>query len=132
MRGKSSATWIIFAEEVRRHLRSGGYLFFTVAIALLMVAAVWVVPLIQERIASDAPPSLYDGVADLEKIGFVDNSGVFLELEERGPHRYGTRAEGLEAYQRGEIGSLYVVANDYLESGKVEQYAEFNTVILAL
>ena len=69
MRGKSNATWIIFAEEVRRHLRSGAYLFFTVAISLLMVAAVWVVPLIQEAIASDTPPSEANGEATLGRIG---------------------------------------------------------------
>ncbi|MCJ7604758.1 MAG: ABC transporter permease, partial [Dehalococcoidales bacterium] len=125
MLGKSSETRIIFSEELRRHLRSGGYLFFTVIIALLMVAAVWVVPLIMDAIASDAPPSPSDGVADLEKIGFIDNSGVFMELEENGPRRYGTLAEGLDAYQRGKIGTLYVVAEDYLESGKVDQYAAF-------
>jgi ABC-2 type transport system permease protein len=62
---------------------------------------------------------------DLGRIGFVDHSGVFLELEGQAPVRYGTRAEGLEAYQRGEIGSLYVVAEDYLQSGKVDQYADF-------
>ncbi|MBL7166039.1 MAG: ABC transporter permease [Dehalococcoidales bacterium] len=128
MRGKSNETWIIFAEEVRRHLRSGGYLFFTVAICLLMVAAIWVVPLIQEAIASDAPPSGVTGEVDLGRIGFVDNSGVFSGLEGQAPVRYGTRAEGLEAYQRGEIGSLYVVADDYLASGKVEQYAEFKLI----
>ncbi|HUV43279.1 MAG TPA: hypothetical protein VMW13_00460, partial [Dehalococcoidales bacterium] len=126
MRGKSNETWIIFAEEVRRHLRSGGYLFFTVVIALLMVAAVWVVPLIQEAIASDAPPSV-TGEVDVGRIGFVDNSGVFSGLEGQAPVRYGTLAEGLEAYQRGEIDSLYVVADDYLESGKVDQYAAFKT-----
>ena len=122
MRGKSNATWIIFAEETRRHLRSGGYLLFTVIIALLMVAAVWVVPLIQEAIASDAPPSQ----ADLGRIGFVDNSGALSGFAgQDGPHRYGTRAEGLDGYNRGEIGSLYVVADDYLDSGKVDQYAAF-------
>jgi len=92
-----------------------------------MVAAVWVVPLIQEAIASDAPPSV-TGEVDPARIGFVDNSGVFSGLEGQAPVRYGTLADGLEAYQRGEIGSLYVVAEDYLESGKVDQYAEFKGV----
>jgi len=97
-----------------------------------MVAAVWVVPLIQEAIASDAPSSEANGESNWEatlgRIGFVDNSGVLLGLEERGPRRYGALTEGLEAYGRGEIGSLYVVAEDYLESGKVDQYAEFKEI----
>ncbi len=97
MRGKSNETWIIFAEEVRRHLRSGGYLFFTAVIAILLVAAVWFVPFIQQAIAEDAPTSGANGEVDLGRIGFVDNSGVFLGLEGEAPVRYGTRAEGLEA-----------------------------------
>ena len=125
MHGKSSAIWIIFSEEARRHFRSGGYLFFTVGIAVLMLAAVWVVPLITNAITSDAPPSPSDGVADLEKIGFIDHSGVLLELEGQVPIRYKTLVEGLEAFERDEIDSLYVVPDDYLESGKVDQYAAF-------
>lgn len=121
MRGKYNETWVIFSEELRRHLRSGGYLFFTVVIALLMVAAVWVVPAIQEAIARDAPPT----EANFERIGFIDHSGVFTSLEGQAPVRYGMLAEGIDAYQRGEISSLYVIAEDYLESGTVEQYAGF-------
>ena len=122
MRGSSSATWIIFTEEFRRHIRSGGYIFFTVAIPVLMIAAVWVVPLIQEAVSREAPPS----DVDLGRIGFVDNSGVLLGLEgQDGPFRYETLPEGLAALDRGEIASFYVVVEDYLESGKVDQYAEF-------
>jgi ABC-type Na+ efflux pump permease subunit len=122
VRGSSNATWIIFAEEFRRHIRSGGYIFFTVAIPILMIAAIWVVPLVQEAVSRDAPPS----DVDLGRIGFVDNSGVLSGLEGHdGPFRYESRAEGLAALERGEIASLYVVAEDYLESGKVDQYAEF-------
>jgi ABC-2 type transport system permease protein len=122
VRGSSNATWIIFAEEFRRHIRSGGYIFFTVVIALLMVAAVWVVPLIQDAISGEALTS----EVDLGRIVFVDNSGVLAGLEgEEGPFRYGTLSEGLAALEGGEIASIYVVAGDYLETGKVEQYAEF-------
>jgi len=122
VRGSSSATWIIFAEEFRRHIRSGGYIFFTVAIPILMIAAVWVVPLIQEAISSEAPTS----DVDLGRIGFVDNSGILSGLEtQNGPFRYETLSEGLAAIEREEIASLYIVAEDYIESGKVEQYAAF-------
>jgi len=127
VRGKSNPTWVIFQEEARRHLRSGAYIFFTLGIAILLVAAVWVVPLIQQAIAKDAPPPVASGEADLARIGFVDHSGVLSGLEEEVPVRYDTREEGLAAYQRGEIGSLYVLSADYLKSGKVDQYAAFKT-----
>jgi len=87
-----------------------------------MIAAVWVVPFIQEAISSEAPTS----EIDLGRIGFVDNSDVLSGLEaQNGPFRYETLPEGLAAVERGEIASFYVVAEDYLESGKVEQYAAF-------
>jgi len=126
VRGKSSAIGIIFSEEARRHFRSGGYILFTVGIAVLMVAAVWIVPLITDAIASDAPVPEPGGEVDLGRIGFVDNSGILAEWEGQVPVRYGTLEEGIEAYQRGEIKTLYVVAADYLETGKVEQYTEYN------
>jgi ABC-2 type transport system permease protein len=122
VRGVSNSTWIIFAEEFRRHIRSGGYIFFTVIIPILMIAAVWIVPLVQEAMSREAPSS----EVDLGRIGFIDNSGVLSGLEgQDGPFRYETLSEGLAAIERGEIASLYVVGEDYLESGKVAQYAEF-------
>jgi ABC-type Na+ efflux pump permease subunit len=99
-----------------------------VAISLLLVAAIWFVPLIQEAIAGDEPSVEATGEGDLGRIGLVDMSDVFPGLEGEAPVRYGTRDEGLDAYQRDEIGSLYVIADDYLASGKVDQYAEFGTV----
>jgi ABC-2 type transport system permease protein len=87
-----------------------------------MISAVWVVPLIQDAISRDAPPS----EIDLGRIGFVDNSGILSGLEDQnGPFRYETIPEGLAALEQGKIASFYVVAEDYLESGKVDQYAEF-------
>jgi ABC-2 type transport system permease protein len=126
VRGKSNQTWVIFQEETRRHLRSGGYLLFTIGIAVLLIAAVWVVPAIQRAIAEDEPASPVTGQADPARIGFVDRSGVFAGLEGQAPVRYDSRDEGLAALG-GEIDSLYVIAADYLKSGNVEQYAPFKT-----
>lgn len=127
MRGKSNQTWVIFQEETRRHLRSGAYLFFTLGIAFLLVAAVWVVPAIQRAIGEDEPDLPVTGEADFSRIGFVDHSRVLSELDGQAPIRYGTPDEGLAAYQSGEISSLYVIAADYLKTGRVDQYAAFKT-----
>ena len=123
MRGRSD-TWVIFSEELRGHLRSRWYLFFTVAVVVVLVIAMLVVPLFQdeEGISGTAPAS----EQDFRRIGFIDNSGAFPALEgQAGPVRYDSRPEGLQAVARGEIDSLYVITEDYLQSGKVEQYAQF-------
>ncbi len=39
--------------------------------------------------------------------------------------KYDTSSEGLQAMESGEIDSFFVLADDYLESGDVDQYAEF-------
>ena len=63
---------------------------------------------------------------DLKRIGFVDDSGAFPDLEgENGPVRYATLAEGLQAIVRDDIEALYLITEEYLSSGIVEQYARF-------
>ncbi len=122
MRGSSPDTWVVFSEELRGHLRSRWYVFFTLAIVLLLIAAVWLVPLFQgQDDGSGAGPG-----EDLSKIGFVDNSGMFPDLEgDAGPMRYESLEQGLQAVARGDIGSFYVITDDYLTTGIVEQYAPF-------
>ena len=121
MRGSSPDTWVVFSEELRVHLRSRWYIFFTLAIVLLLVAAVWLVPLFQGDDEGGAPPT-----EDLKRIGFVDDSGAFPDLEgENGPVRYATLAEGLQAIVRDDIEALYLITEEYLSSGIVEQYARF-------
>jgi ABC-2 type transport system permease protein len=123
VRGKSD-TRVVFSEELRVHLRSRWYLFFTVTVVLVLVIAMVVVPLLQDggEASGTAPAS----GKDLQRIGFVDRSGQFPALGgQNGPLRYDSQAEGLAAVARGEIDSLYVIGEDYLQSGKVEQYAEF-------
>ncbi|MCE5252635.1 MAG: ABC transporter permease [Actinomycetia bacterium] len=122
MRGRSN-TWVIFSEELRGHLRSRWYVVFTGLVVLLLVIAMLVVPLFQDEEGSSGAPASEE---DLRQMGFFDESGLFPALEgENGPVRYGSRAEGLEAVARGEIESFYVITEDYLQSGRVEQYAEF-------
>ncbi len=124
MHGRAPDTWVIFSEELRGHLRSRWYLFFTVAVVVLLVVAMLVVPLFMDGEADSGGASAAE--TDLSRIGFVDNSGIFSRPEgQPGPVRYDARAEGLQALARGEIDSLYVIPEDYLQSGRIEQYAEF-------
>lgn len=118
----------IFAEETRRHIRSGGYIFFTVLVPLLLIIGVFVVPLIMDA-ASDDTASEPTTEFDLSGIGFVDNSGILTGMpEQEGLSRYDTVEKGLKAYQQGDIETLYVIDKNYLETGEVVQYSTYKTL----
>lgn len=122
--GGRSSTWVIFSEELRVHLRSRWYVIFTAAVVLLLVIAMLLVPALQGD--EDTSGASAASGEDFRRIGFIDESGLFPALEgEKGPVAYESVAEGLEAVARGEIDSFYVITEDYLQSGKVEQYAQF-------
>jgi ABC-2 type transport system permease protein len=123
VRGRTPDTWVILSEELRGHLRSRWYLFFTVAVVVLLVVAMLVVPLfLKDEGASGGPAA----DAELSRIGFVDESGLFSDLDNQpGPVEYGVLSKGIEALVQGDIHSLYAITPDYLETGKIEQYAEF-------
>jgi len=95
-----------------------------VAVVVVLVIAMLVVPLFQgEEDTSDTATASGE---DLRQMGFLDQSGLFPALgEQSGPVRYQSEGDGLAAVARGEIESFYVITEDYLRSGKVEEYAEF-------
>jgi ABC-2 type transport system permease protein len=113
-------TWIIFSEELRAHLRSRWYLFFTAAVVVLLIIAMLVIPLFQGK-GGPTPSG-----EDLRRIGYVDSSGTFPSLGGKtGPVKFVSKTEGVQAVAAGKIESLYVISADYLQSGRVEQYAQF-------
>ncbi len=118
----------IFSEETRRHIRSGGYIFFTVLVPLLLIIGMFVVPLVMNASSEEAAPEPATEF-DLSGIGFVDNSGILTGVpEQEGLSRYDTIDEGLDTYKQGKIETLYVINKDYLETGEVIQYADFKTL----
>jgi ABC-2 type transport system permease protein len=117
------STWVIFSEELRVHLRSRWYLIFTALVVVLLVVAVLLVP----RLSGGDDTSGGAASGDkLQRIGFVDQSGLFPNLQgAKGPVAYESMAAGLGAVAADKIDSLYLIPADYLQSGKVEQYAQF-------
>jgi ABC-2 type transport system permease protein len=104
-------------------LRSRWYAIFTAIVVVLLVLAMLLVPALQD---GDDAPGAAASEEDLSWIGFVDESGLFVDLDwDRGPVPYESLGEGLEAVASGDIKSFYVIPEDYLESGRVEQYAQF-------
>ncbi len=116
MPGTARDTRIIFAEEWHRLVRTKWYLISTLAVVVILVVAGIVVP---PLVADD------DGAAedqDLTRIGYVNEGGVGLAGAVRSFNDVG---QGLEAVTRGDIDWLYVVPADYMETGRVAQYGEF-------
>jgi ABC-2 type transport system permease protein len=120
----SSSAWVIFTEELRVHLRSRWYIVFTALVVFLLLLAMLLVPaLTGDEEGSGAGPAPGQ---DLRKIGFLDESGLFGDLEgANGPVAFSSLAAGLDAVAAGKIDFFYVVPADYLQSGEVEQYGEF-------
>ena len=103
---------IIFAEEFRRQIRNKGFLFFTVLIVGLMVAAIPLTPVVVDLIeseteataaeAADAQAAAEGGEA-LSRVGYVDPAGVLpgTGAPESPPRRYDSRAAGIEDVRSG-------------------------------
>lgn len=128
MRGRAdipqSSTWVIFSEELRVHLRSRWYVIFTAIVVVVLVVAMILVPAIQGGGGTGT-----GGIAaeqDLRWIGFMDESGLFSGLQgSNGPVEYESLEAGSSAVAAGDVKVFYVIPEDYLQSGEVEQYAEF-------
>ncbi len=125
MRGRAAEIRIVFGEETRRNLSSGAYLIFTLAIPVLLVAGIWLVPVIVDIFQDDEPAA----VVGFERLGFVDNSGMFADLEgETGPSRYQDVDAGVAAVRNDEIDSFFVIPADYPENREIDQYHRFTGV----
>ncbi len=118
---------VIFAEEFRRQVRNRVFMFFTVLIVVLMVAAVPVTPVVVSLLDSatvgDEPePSTRE--APSPRYGYVDTAGILPDdlAVEGAPKRYSGKDEGLNAVRSGEIDTLFVLPADYIDSGRIEDY----------
>lgn len=124
---------IIFAEEFRRQVRNKGFMFFTVLIVVVMVAAIpvtgFVVGLLEdarEEVVGEAtaPGQEADGGGVESTFGYYDPAGILpgAAKDESPLREFDSKEEGIEAVQRGEIDTLFVLPADYVESGRIEDY----------
>lgn len=124
---------IIFAEEFRRQVRNKGFMFFTVLIVVVMIAAIPVTGFVvglfedaQEEVIEEAistVPSPDDGGIE-ETFGYYDPAGVLpgAAKNESPLREFGSKDEGIDAVRSGEIDTLFVLPADYVESGRIEDY----------
>ena len=129
MRGLSPEMRVIFAEEFRRQIRNGGFVFFTVLILVMMLAAIPITPVVVDLLQDDESDAgeavAWQGGSEgvLERVGYVDLAGVLPGPgDQQAPKRFSDYAEGIQAVWSGRIDTLYVLPADYLESGVVTEY----------
>lgn len=118
MFGKNADARIIFEEEFSRQLRRWGWRIFTVAVPLVMLIIAFVVPVLIDAFSSDD-----DGDAGVDRIGYVDNSGVTDSLTAiPGLTRLDGLDTGIQALVDDRVKALFVIPEDYVETGEVDWY----------
>lgn len=121
--------WQVFAYELRRNFRRKGFLFTTFGIPLLAFVLYFGYQFISSRTQPQPEPptiAVPEGVnaelfEDIGKAGYVDLSGLFSD-----PGRfkdvlqpYSDEVAVQAALASGDVDVYYVIAADYLETGKV-------------
>jgi ABC-2 type transport system permease protein len=112
--GLVSEARLIFAEELRRSIRRTAYVVITLLIPAVLVVLLAVVPL--ARNLSDrreAPPPKPIGIVSLS-----EELGPVVPLP--GLHAFRDRDSATAALAEREVRELFIVPEDYLETGRVE------------
>jgi len=65
----------------------------------------------------------FSGILKSQPCGYVDEAGVMTTIDEAGFARYESGDVARRALLAGEIGSYYVVPDDYMSSGEVFRYS---------
>lgn len=113
----------VFTFELRRNFRRRGYLLTTFGAPLLFVAIFLLVN------ALDRGPAAQDALSatlveidlrDVASAGYVDHSGIVPPASESALRRFETEAEARAALEAGAVELYYVIAEDYLETGRVQ------------
>lgn len=109
--------WIVARHEFLTQLRRRSFLFLIFVFPLLIGG----IGILATMLA--APDD--EDANKLGQIGVVDQSGVLAAGRER-PDNYvsfASQEEAARALSSGDVGGYFVVASDYMASGKVEAYA---------
>ncbi len=119
--------WEVFRFEFIQQFRRRAYLFTTFVLPVLVVVGLLGVQAFLDYQASrQREEATENEVAETftGKLGYVDYSGLFPSPGLFGATliRYPDEESALAAMQAGEIDSVFVIAPDYLETGKVTRY----------
>lgn len=122
---------IVFMQELRNQFRRKAYLFSTFGVPLLVILAV-VGYLLYDNVRTEndtEEDTLETEFENENPVGYVDLSGIFAAPEQESPFSpYITQYEDLESgeadLKNGSISRLYVIEEDYLDTGRVNLWLE--------
>ncbi len=114
MRALVSEAQLIFAEEFRRSTHRTAYVVITLLIPAALVVLLAVVPLVRAFVGQqeEGPPKPIGIVSLSEELGPVVNVP--------GVRTYGDADSATAALTERKISELFIIADDYVESGRVE------------
>ncbi len=107
----------VFCEEFRRATHRIWYRVATLAVPVILLVLLIVVPLVRSPTSDDK-----EDMVEAGRIGVIDLSGELLteEAMEPGYHVFPEREVAVVALLANEITSLFVISQDYLETGRVQ------------
>lgn len=116
--------WTIARHEIFVTMRRKGYLFMTFGVPIIAAMAVVVIILLQSDQDEDKPQNPLQDLPD-RPIGYVDYSGEFSDPGELGSVivLYPDEDAAIAALEGGKLTSFYVIADDYMQTGKVTRKA---------
>lgn len=108
--------WLIAKREFQFNLRRRAFLFSMFGLPILIVGIMWFSSTIGQQAATD--------ISQFKRVGVVDLSGVLSALTAMPKpfERFADEQTAERTLQSQEIDGYYVVAADYLKSGKVDAY----------
>lgn len=118
--------WLVLSHEIETIVRSRSFILTLILVPLVGFIVVFIVGILQRNNPSPDLTTLLLPERPPVK-GFVDYSGIILEVpEELGEvvRQYPNESDGLQALKEDQIAVLYVVSRDYLETGKMDLYAQ--------
>lgn len=122
---------IVFWQEVRNQFRRKAYLFSTFGIPLIALLAYGGYTIYdnlteENKEAEETIQAEFEGE---KRVGYVDLTGSFPSPDPESPFsqfvtRYDDFSSGEAAIEKDEINRLYVIEEDYFESGRVSMWLE--------
>ena len=119
----------VFRYELRRQGRRRGYLFFTIGVPIIALLLFFGFRIVQQAQQGQSAPAVSadSPVRNARPAGVVDYSGLVRPNPFNGLIAFKTVDEAAAALRANKIGAYFVVAADYVQSGKVDMvYDRFN------
>jgi ABC-2 type transport system permease protein len=132
--------WLVFRFELTRQILRRGYALITFGVPIAAIVIFFIIKALSggeaevsaTRARGDLPPGVNipgagtisedSPLAQARPMGFVDHSGLLGNVPTL--IRFRSEEAALEALRNGDISAYYVIAADYLQTGRIEAFFE--------